>query len=283
VPAGEEDRRHWKKIANSENKKQQYKYKHNHKIHDLRRQNRRLRGRIDRRARRVGHGGAGAWRSRWGNRVTRLLERGFRGHGKDLKNHYAFGVVARSQKGRESSFRVVATLSSNNMREAYESLKNAVEKEIAGKRTGEMFMLYAETGPLFCSVPSRALQCRQMFGYALTKGLIKPHSRFINAKRAPGVYYLLRRRSRGTVTLRRLGTDLARAKEAFARATKGRGHPRVALLDSNARLVEKTVTDPRKTGDARYCQIFGSIGLYHTSFLHLYTRPIKSEAAAGLS
>lgn len=101
-----------------------------------------------------------------------MLQQGYKGDGKKLKNAYNFGVLARDQKTKK--FRQLAQVSSNNMKLAYDSLSKKIMDEIVAKRTGEMFMVYAETGPLFCSVPSSAFQCRQMLGYGLTEGLIKP-------------------------------------------------------------------------------------------------------------
>ena len=80
--------------------------------------------------------------------------------------------MARDQKTKQ--FRQVAEVSSNNMKMAYDSLSKKILDDVVAKRTGEMFMMYSESGPLFCSVPSTAFQCRQMLGYALSEGLIKP-------------------------------------------------------------------------------------------------------------
>lgn len=87
------------------------------------------------------------------------------------------------------------------MKLAYETLSKKILDDVVGKRTGEMFMVYAETGPLFCSVPSSAFQCRQMVGYALTEGLVKPEQGVFkngkslaqkNKKKSKkGQYYLL--------------------------------------------------------------------------------------------
>jgi len=60
------------------------------------------------------------------------------------------------------------------MKMAMDRLNQLIMKEIVEKRTGEMFMVYAETGPLFCSVPSEAFQCREMSGFAVTHGLVDP-------------------------------------------------------------------------------------------------------------
>lgn len=35
-----------------------------------------------------------------------------------------------------------------------------------------------------------------------------------------------------------------------------------ALMDKNGKLLEKTVTNPEKKGDAQYNALYGSIGLY---------------------
>jgi hypothetical protein len=42
------------------------------------------------------------------------------------------------------------------MKLAMDRLNHLIMKDIVDKRTGEMFMVYAETGPLFCSVPSES-------------------------------------------------------------------------------------------------------------------------------
>jgi hypothetical protein len=106
--------------------------------------------------------------------------------------------VARDQKTKQ--FRQVAEVSSNNMKMAYDTLSKKIIDEVVAKRTGEMFMMYAETGPLFCSVPSTAFQCRQMLGYAMSQGLVKPDAGALPGKSLSqkgkkhghkGQYYLL--------------------------------------------------------------------------------------------
>lgn len=62
------------------------------------------------------------------------------------------------------------------MKMAMDRVNQLIMEEIVAKRTGEMFMVYAETGPLFCSVPSKSFQCREMSGYAVTHGLINPET-----------------------------------------------------------------------------------------------------------
>jgi len=169
------------------------------------------------------------------------------------------------------------------MKMAYDTLKERIMKEIVEKRTGEMFMVYAETGPLFCSVPSTAFQCRQMAGYALTEGLYKPGKGLFSGKKSdPDAFYLLqRRKGSGQVRMTNAGTDLAKAKELFAKASQNKKLI-VALMDSNAKLVEKTVTNPSKQGDARFTMLYGSIGLYQTQHQKQFARPVKTEKEAGL-
>jgi hypothetical protein len=56
----------------------------------------------------------------------------------------------------------------------------------------------------------------------------------------------------------------------------------VALLDKDAKLIEKTVTNPTKEGDARFAMLYGSIGLYQTQHLKQFAHPVKTEKEAGL-
>ena len=82
-------------------------------------------------------------------------------------------------------------VSSNNMKTAYNQLEQKVKDEIVDKRSGEMFLIYSENAPLFCSVPSTSFQCRQMVGYALTEGLVRPKKGIFNAKKSKKNGYFL--------------------------------------------------------------------------------------------
>ena len=52
--------------------------------------------------------------------------------------------MARDQKTKQ--FRQVAEVSSNNMKMAYDSLSKKILDDVVAKRTGEMFMMYSESG-----------------------------------------------------------------------------------------------------------------------------------------
>lgn len=170
------------------------------------------------------------------------------------------------------------------MKMALKRLSQLIIKEIVDKRTGEMFMVYAETGPLFCSVPSMAFQCREMSGYAVTHGLYSPDRALFHGDKANKDQYHLLQRAKGSpqVRLRPIGHNLSRAKELFKKASKNKKMI-VALMGSDGKLIQQTVTNPKKQGDARYGMLYSSIGLYQTlrSPNH-FGRPIKNEKAAGL-
>lgn len=93
------------------------------------------------------------------------------------------------------------------MKSAYDDLSKKIKEEIVDKRSGEMFMIYADSGPLFCSVPSRAFQCRQMVGYGLAQGLIKPEQGLFQKKKSHNndFYLLQRRKGSGHVKLSSVG------------------------------------------------------------------------------
>jgi len=83
------------------------------------------------------------------------------------------------------------------------------------------------------------------------------------------------------VKLTRAGHKLAKAKESFEKASQNKKLI-VALMDKNGKVVEKTVTNPTKEGDARYAMLYGSIGLYQTQHVKKFAHPIKTEKEAGL-
>lgn len=220
--------------------------------------------------------------SKYGKRIVNLLEHAYEGHGNKLNNTYRFGVLARDQKTKE--YRQIADVSSNNMKMALKRLNQIIIKDIVDKKTGEMFMVYAETGPLFCSVPSMAFQCREMAGYAVTHGLYSPDRALFHGDKANKDQYHLLQRVKGSaqVRLRPIGHNLSRARELFAKASKNRKMI-VALMDKDGKLIEQTVTNPKKQGDARFGMLYSSIGLYQTlRSPNQFGRPIKNEKAAGL-
>lgn len=59
------------------------------------------------------------------------------------------------------------------------------------------------------------------------------------------------------------GHQLAQAKASFSKATQNKKLI-VALMDKDAKVIEKTVTNPTKKGEARYAMLYGSLGLYQT-------------------
>lgn len=122
-----------------------------------------------------------------------------------------------------------------------------------------------------------------MAGYALTEGLVKPEKGLFHGKKAgKDAYYLLqRRKGSGRVRLTSVGTDLSEAKQSFAKAAENKKLI-VALMDTDAKLIEKTVTNPTKEGDARFSMLYGSIGLYQTENLKQFAHPAKTESEAGL-
>lgn len=84
------------------------------------------------------------------------------------------------------------------------------------------------------------------------------------------------------VRLRPVGHNLEKAREVFKKASKNKKMI-VALMSSDGKLVEQTMTNPKKQGDARYGMLYSSIGLYQTlRSPHHFGRPVKTERAAGL-
>lgn len=138
------------------------------------------------------------------------------------------------------------------MKEAYNNLQKKIMDEVVDKRTGEMFLIYSENAPLFCSVPSTAFQCRQMVGYALTEGLVRPQKSLFSAKKSKrdGYFLLQRRKGSGEVKVSAVGKDLEKAKAQFKKVSKKSNKMIAALMDKNGKLIEKTVTNPEKKGDA---------------------------------
>lgn len=100
------------------------------------------------------------------------------------------------------------------MKEAYNNLQKKIMDEVVDKRSGEMFLIYSENAPLFCSVPSTAFQCRQMVGYALTEGLVRPKKSLFPSKKSKkdGYFLLQRRKGSGEVKVSAVGKDLEKAK-----------------------------------------------------------------------
>lgn len=77
------------------------------------------------------------------------------------------------------------------------------------------------------------------------------------------------------------GHQLAQAKASFSKATQNKKLI-VALMDKDAKVIEKTVTNPTKKGEARYAMLYGSLGLYQTQHNKRWAHPIKTEKEAGL-
>jgi hypothetical protein len=55
-----------------------------------------------------------------------------------------------------------------------------------------------------------------------------------------------------------------------------------AVLNSNAEIVKKTVTNPKNKGDMQFEEIYAMIGQYHLNNLHLFKNTPKNEKEAGL-
>lgn len=53
-------------------------------------------------------------------------------------------------------------------------------------------------------------------------------------------------------------------------------------MDKDAKVIDKTVTNPTKQGEARYAMLYGSLGLYQTQHNKRWAHPIKTEKEAGL-
>ena len=221
--------------------------------------------------------------SKYGKRIMNLLSHSYDGHGQKLNNTYTFGVLARDQKTKE--YRQIAQVNSNNMKMAMHHLNQKIKQEIVDKRSGEMFMVYSNTGPLFCSVPTLAFQCREMTGFAITHSLIDPASTLYSShKPSPSGYHLLQR-AKGTphVKLSSLGAaDLKQARRVFGQVARNKNLI-VALLDSKGNLVDRTVTNPKRKGEAKYGMVYSSIGLFQTlKKPGHYSQPIRNERDAGL-
>lgn len=78
-----------------------------------------------------------------------------------------------------------------------------------------------------------------------------------------------------------VGKDLQKAKGSFQKVAKNKKMI-AALMDKSGKLIEKTITNPKKEGDAKYSMLYGSIGLYQMQHLKKFTHPIKNEESAGL-
>lgn len=54
-----------------------------------------------------------------------------------------------------------------------------------------------------------------------------------------------------------------------------------AVLNSNAEIIKKTITNPKNNGDMKYQKIYQMIGQYHLENLKLFKSTPKNEKEAG--
>ena len=55
-----------------------------------------------------------------------------------------------------------------------------------------------------------------------------------------------------------------------------------AVLNSNAEIIEKSISNPKKNGDMKYEKIYSMIGQFHLDNLKLFKSTPKNEKDAGL-
>lgn len=155
-------------------------------------------------------------------------------------------------------------------------VKNFVES-----KKDYQFLTYSENGPLTCSQTAAHWQCREMLGFALTQGLIKPNKHFIDSKLEDQFYVMVRNEKTKEIKFIKAGSDKEEAVKQMKKLTKKSSTIGV-VLDSNAQMVEKTLTNSHSKGNMKYEHIYSMIGQYQVKDLGLFTAAPKTEVEAGL-
>jgi len=119
-----------------------------------------------------------------------------------------------------------------------------------------------------------------MLGYSLTQGWWKPNKNFIDSSVDNQFYVIVRNEKSKKIDFSNVGCNkkeaIAKLKSLTKKGSIG------AVLNSNAEIVEKTVTNPKNKGDMQFEEIYAMIGQYHLKDLQLFKSTPKSEKEAGL-
>ena len=140
--------------------------------------------------------------------------------------------------------------------------------------------MFSENGPLTCSNKKASKECQEMLGYSLTQGWWRPNKKFINSSIENQFYVIVRNEKSKKIDFIKVGCNKKEAIEKLKSLTKKDSIG--AVLNNNAEIVKKTVTNPKNKGDMQFEDIYAMIGQYHLNNLHLFKNTPKNEKEAGL-